>query len=123
MRKDLKMSEGKRMVQFGHASQAATLELLSKLSADLLFDSHFGAWSNIFEKWKTNGFTKICLEVDNQAELYLLRDRHEKHYLSGVIVDEGRTEFNNFTPTCAYALVDKSSKDFQNYKLWKGDKK
>jgi PTH2 family peptidyl-tRNA hydrolase len=109
VRRDLKMKHGKMAAQVAHAAMSfLTREGRVGWQADMLndvfmndddsIDKHNGA----IRDWLANSFTKVVLGVDSEEEL---RELEEKAVESGVmahlVVDNGRTVFNNIpTPTC-----------------------
>lgn len=99
VRKDLNMRKGKIAAQVAHASMAAILKNSScdgfSLKLPLIDREAFGQW--IFGK-----FTKICVSVDSEAELFELQKKAEEAgILNALITDCGLTEFHNVpTNTC-----------------------
>ena len=88
MRTDLNMRKGKMVAQGGHAVQHAVIE----------------ASTRAYKTWSSAGGAKICLGVGSEDDLLdLVGVAEEKGLLTGVIVDEGRTEFNGQrTRTCGF---------------------
>lgn len=92
MRKDLDMSPGKAIAQGAHASVAA----IKNGERDDSFV--YG-----YEEWCRTGSTKIVLGAKNYSELSKIEDMANDAGIvnSGIIMDEGRTEFGyQVTPTC-----------------------
>lgn len=94
MRKDLKVRRGKECSQAAHAS----ISWLAKR----VVAGHPIAFSRLEMEWLTGPFTKICLQVDSEAELRAVYDAAVKADIEAhLIVDNGQTEFNGVpTPTC-----------------------
>jgi peptidyl-tRNA hydrolase, PTH2 family len=88
MRKDLNMRKGKMVAQGSHACMKATLENLNHLSV---------------VEWLSGPFTKVCVSVDSEAELFEVVQRAQQHHLiNALILDAGLTEFDGVpTYTCA----------------------
>lgn len=105
VRKDLKMGTGKIAAQCGHAIQYL-LELCPK---------------PIWNIYKKEGSTKVCLKVDTDAEFQeLKRMLGENNVMHRVVIDAGRTQIEPNTETClGIGPVHKESvqKFVQNLKL------
>jgi len=106
MRKDLKMRRGKEMAQASHASMAFLTKKGTFDSLDCLYNEAFinTSMSNLKEakEWMQNSFTKICVGVNSEEELDEIYNKAKEADLTvHMIVDSGRTEFNNVpTKTC-----------------------
>lgn len=87
MRKDLGMRKGKMIAQGAHASLKATLENLEHPSV---------------KAWLSDKFTKICVSVDSEQELFdVYNHAIQEGLISALIIDAGLTEFNGVpTMTC-----------------------
>jgi PTH2 family peptidyl-tRNA hydrolase len=87
MRKDLNMRKGKMVAQGAHASLKATLENLHHPHVT---------------KWLSGPFTKVCVSVDSESELFeVLAKAQRAGLITTIIKDAGRTEFNGVeTYTC-----------------------
>lgn len=86
IREDLNMSMGKAIAQGAHAS------LLALEDVDNI---------DIVNQWKRSGHTKIVLKVKNLNQLNnILTNILESNLPYSYIIDEGRTEFTEPTPTC-----------------------
>ena len=109
VRRDLKMKHGKMAAQVAHAAMSfLTREGRVGWQADMLndvfvnddksIDRHNGAISD----WLANSFTKVVLGVDSEEELReILAKAEESGVMAHLVVDNGRTVFNNIpTPTC-----------------------
>ena len=84
VRKDLKMSKGKISAQCGHAVQ------------DLVLNSP----KNILKEYINNGNPKVILGASNLEELLSYQDECQDEKIPHVlIVDEGRTQIPENTPT------------------------
>lgn len=110
VRKDLKMKAGKLAAQVSHASMAPITNRLraGKAQGDdgtvatmiiRFSEAHDGA----FLEWLEGAFTKVVLEIENEAELLTLMATAKTAGIPVVnIVDAGRTVFNGVpTLTCA----------------------
>lgn len=96
MRKDLDMSTGKAIAQGAHASVKAVMEGLTNPTKAYDFQIDY-------QEWKRTGSTKIVLGAKNFSELSKIEDAVNEANIvnSGIIMDEGRTEFGHqVTPTC-----------------------
>lgn len=113
----LKMTPGKMAAQAAHAAVEAY-----RLSCK----SHGGHFeeSSIANLWRLGGhYTKIVLQADDLelAQRYI----EARSFTTALIIDEGRTEFDNkLTPTAlGCAIVDKDSphvrETFGMFNLWK----
>ena len=89
VRKDLKMSIGKTSAQVAHAALGAY-----KLSLEKNTDK-VKNWENF------SGQAKIVLGVENEKELYEIKDKADKNGLITCLIhDAGRTEVSPNTATC-----------------------
>lgn len=115
MRKDLNMRKGKMIAQGSHASMAFLLN-----AGDLIFNEDVdpesfyilkdgqdyanmqSSFKEMFKNWITTGQTKICVQVNSEAELDEIFNKAEEAGLTvHMITDSGRTEFNGIpTKTC-----------------------
>jgi len=108
VRRDLKMKHGKMAAQAAHAAMSfLTREGRISWNVDFLdyfvnnddaIDKHNGA----IRDWLANSFTKVVLGVDSEEELReILAKAEESGIMAHLVVDNGRTVFNNIpTPTC-----------------------
>lgn len=87
IRKDLNMRKGKMCAQGAHASLKATLENLEHPSV---------------KEWLSGRFTKICVSVDSEQELFdVYNEAVQKGLIASLIIDAGLTEFGGVpTMTC-----------------------
>ena len=108
IRKDLNMRKGKIAAQASHASMGVLLDMMSgELYSDGLGKIHQHRKLIVSEgtylyDWLNGSFTKICVSVDSEEELYTIENAFD---LAGIktklIIDNGATEFNGVkTPTC-----------------------
>ena len=101
MRTDLGMSVGKMIAQGAHASEGARLEITNNVQ---VMDM------DLYEKitdWKRTGKTKIVVGISSEEKLLnLVKKAKELGINTYVVTDEGRTEFNEPTITCACLGVD-----------------
>jgi PTH2 family peptidyl-tRNA hydrolase len=114
IRKDLNMRKGKMVAQGAHASMAALTQYMTK--------NRRGWWGFYpppeMEEWLNNSFTKICVSVDTELDLFAV---HSKAAHAGLpcslIKDNGKTEFKEPTYTAVavgpaeVSKVDKITKD------------
>lgn len=87
MRKDLGMRKGKMIAQGAHASLKATLENLEHPKV---------------KEWLSGKFTKICVSVDSEQELFdVYNNAVQNGLIAALIIDAGLTEFDGVpTFTC-----------------------
>ena len=94
LRKDLNMTVGKACAQSSHAS------LNSFLNVQLIEEGN-----EIIKEWFSKGETKIVLGVNDEKELLKFKHKFEiKKIPFALIIDEGRTEFNNIHTTTALGI-------------------
>jgi PTH2 family peptidyl-tRNA hydrolase len=95
IRRDLKMRRGKEIAQGSHASMAF-------LSRQLQAGGNTVQLTDEAKQWMEKYFTKICLQVDTEAELLeVYQNAKDKGLEVHLITDSGRTEFNGVpTNTC-----------------------
>lgn len=95
VRKDLDMPIGKACAQVAHASEKACYIGFTdpKKAYDFQIDHR---------QWRDTGSTKICLAVKSLEELIKIQNKADELGIinSGLIIDEGRTIFNEPTATC-----------------------
>lgn len=104
MRKDLKMRRGKEIAQGAHAS----ISFLTRYLVPIDFGAtKKGVWHKVLlslkaMQWLSEGFTKVCLQVDSEEELLEIYRAAIKGGLEAhLITDSGKTEFNGIpTHTC-----------------------
>ncbi len=95
IRRDLKMRRGKEIAQGSHASMAfLTRQLQSGNDSVHISDEA--------REWMEKHFTKVCLQVEDEAGLMEVYQKAiEKNLEVHLITDSGRTEFNGVpTKTC-----------------------
>ncbi len=89
VRKDLKVRTGKLIAQAAHASVGAYEVASTK-------DRH---------EWWASGQTKICVQAQNEKELYILYLKAKSKGLPVyLVIDEGRTEFAGVPTTTALGI-------------------
>jgi len=118
VRKDLKMRKGKIAAQVAHASLKVFFDRFKKS----FFKGLYLIWlSKEMREWKEGAFTKICVSVDSESELYHIRTKAHKADLPfALIVDSGKTEFNGVPTATCVAIgpaqsekIDKITKDLK----------
>jgi PTH2 family peptidyl-tRNA hydrolase len=95
IRRDLNMRRGKEIAQGSHASMAFLVgAVLSN-----------GKPTREQMEWLTGAHTKVCLQVESEAELRELHDRAKELGLDAhLVVDAGRTEFGGVPTMTACAI-------------------
>ena len=120
IRKDLNMRKGKIAAQASHASMKVFFERMKpqgywdeypncqKIFAE--FTDEMMTWLE-WEEGKT-GFTKICVSVDSEEELFELKRKADETGLpNAIVLDNGLTEFGGVkTYTCLAIGPDQSEK-------------
>lgn len=109
VRRDLKMKHGKMASQVAHAAMSFLTregrvgwhhDMLNDvfMNDDDSIDKHNGA----IRDWLANSFAKVILGVDSEEELREIEEKAvENGIMAHLVVDNGRTVFNNIpTPTC-----------------------
>jgi PTH2 family peptidyl-tRNA hydrolase len=115
IRRDLKMGRGKEVSQGAHASMAALLSLgrLSRcvdddnqtLSLDFVMSLPPTRDHLAVQEWLEGAFTKICLQVDTEAELLAVHAAARAAGLPcALIQDSGKTEFHGVPTHTAVAV-------------------
>ncbi len=88
MRSDLKISKGKTATQAGHAAVSASEQARK----------HHPKW---WAAWLNEGQRKIVVKVNNEEELFKLKDEADEEDLPyALIEDRGLTEIPPGTVTC-----------------------
>lgn len=110
VRKDLKMKGGKLGPQVAHASNAAIFKLFDVNTEDefvntwkLYLPKDHPACNWMIEQYTTSAkFTKICLAVNSESELFDIYNKAKAAgLLCSIIQDSGKTTFNGVpTYTC-----------------------
>jgi PTH2 family peptidyl-tRNA hydrolase len=112
MRKDLNMRKGKMIAQASHATMAfltsgfaASFENAHKAYSNnkkVAFYAPPGTFSEVELDWINNSFTKICVYVESEEDLFLYHDAAQMLGIrSHLIQDAGVTEFHGVpTYTC-----------------------
>lgn len=97
MRNDLGMRKGKMIVQGAHASMKVLLNYQVGWS-DTRLKLHV---TDVMSQWLGGLFTKICVRVDSQAELFRVYEAAVAAGLPAALIqDAGLTEFKEPTYTC-----------------------
>lgn len=101
IRKDLKMRKGKMVAQGAHASMKVLTDCITKDKKTInQVDTYEFYPSQQMQRWLEGSFTKICVGVDTEAELFAI---HLKAKLTNIpcsiILDAGKTEFKEPTYT------------------------
>jgi len=108
IRKDLNMRKGKMIAQGAHASSEVCMVLadISWNSAMHDVGAKHDRWVHWFRQWETqHAYTKICVSVDSEEELLLLRDKAvEAGIINSTVRDIGKTEFNGIPTYTALAI-------------------
>lgn len=103
IRKDLNMRRGKEIAQGSHASMAFLTRgiVTSQSSAGGTSNASLN-FTEEEQEWLRHSFTKVCLRVNSEDELYEIQGRARAAGLTvHLVVDSGKTEFNGVpTPTC-----------------------
>jgi len=104
IRKDLKMRRGKECSQTSHASMAFLTRKLQPVEFGAILDGviHQLPLTLVQMDWLSSYHTKVCLQVDSEAELMEIHDRACEASLEvNLITDAGLTEFKGIpTMTC-----------------------
>ncbi len=88
IRKDLDMGKGKLAVQVAHASVSAAEQARK----------HKSSW---FESWMNENQAKICVKVESEKELRLLKGKVDEAGIpNSLIQDAGLTQLEPGTTTC-----------------------
>jgi PTH2 family peptidyl-tRNA hydrolase len=97
IRKDLKMRRGKEIAQGAHASMA----WLSRTVREGFKTGNLD-FTEAQRDWLSNRFTKICVVVNSEEELKeVYNNAKEAGITAHLIMDAGKTEFNEPTLTAA----------------------
>ena len=116
VRKDLNMRKGKIAAQASHASMKVFFERMTRLhfSGKDLYETSFTPEMMTWLDWEEGktGFTKICVSVDSEEELFELKRKADEAGLpNAIILDNGLTEFGGVkTYTCLAIGPDQSEK-------------
>jgi len=98
MRTDLNMRRGKQIAQGAHASLKVVLDEWQLFVISLIIHAFA---TNAISDWLFGSFTKICCQTKSEDQLKdLYRQAKEAGLPCSLILDEGRTEFNEPTYTC-----------------------
>jgi len=100
VRKDLNMRKGKIAAQCSHASMKVFFDRITEFNSDDEFMAISYLPQEAFE-WIEGSFVKIIVGCDTKDELEsLIIDAEVAGILTGVIIDEGRTELKEPAMTC-----------------------
>jgi len=95
IRADLKMRRGKEIAQGSHASSSFLVQKLKDKSELSEEEQH----------WIENSFTKVCLKVTSEQELFDVYNKAKEAGLTAhLIVDNGVTEFHGVKTPTAVAI-------------------
>jgi len=108
IRRDLKMRRGKEVAQGSHAS----MMFLSLMVQQRLLDGERTQLSQAQQAWITGRFTKVCVQVPDEAALLAVAEEARKAGLEcHVVTDAGLTEFGGVpTNTCLAIGPDEADK-------------
>lgn len=114
MRHDLQMRKGKMIAQGAHASMLFLLDdcLIQKMSLFGGRNTFITPISEIARYWIENSFTKICVRVESEEELFEIHQRAlDAGLVSHLVTDKGLTEFDGVpTHTCCAIGPDEAEK-------------
>lgn len=125
MRRDLKMRKGKIAAQAGHACVSVIMKAMGRAQNGLveLYINPNGYWvynnadetyETWLEDWFNNSFTKICVYVDSEEELFeIVKKLEDKGILFSLIQDNGTTEFHGEKTYTCLATEPRPSEDFE----------
>jgi len=108
IRRDLKMRRGKEVAQGSHAS----MMFLSLMVRQRLLDGERTQLSPAQKEWIEGRFTKVCVQVPDEAALLVVAEDAKKAGLEcHVVTDAGLTEFGGVpTNTCLAIGPDEADK-------------
>ena len=108
IRRDLKMRRGKEIAQGAHAS----MMFLSLMVQQRLLDGGRTQMSPAQQEWIMGRFTKVCVQVPDEAALLAVAEEARKAGLEcHVVTDAGLTEFGGVpTNTCLAIGPDEADK-------------
>ena len=113
VRKDLKMRQGKVAAQASHSSNAILLDNLGKVILYKFLNLVGLKIDNAWFNWLNGSFTKICVYVNSEAELdNIYKLATDNKLPCSLIVDSGRTEFNNVPTKTVVAIGPCNPIDF-----------
>jgi len=97
VRNDLKMTKGKIAAQVGHAAVNCAFSSKKKDSKN-------------FDRWYSEGQTKVVLRVDSEEELYQYKAIVDAQGINNSLIrDAGRTQIEPGSVTCLGVGPDKTS--------------
>jgi len=120
VRKDLKemmKKKGKIAAQVSHAVLGAILsqthreyyETQYSFEPNLVLPIDFESPLTI---WLNNSFTKVCVGVNSEQELLDLYEKVKDNFIHKLILDDGRTCFNNIPTYTCLAIGPAFNEDF-----------
>jgi PTH2 family peptidyl-tRNA hydrolase len=112
MRRDLKMRRGKEIAQGAHASMMFLSKLVQEhLRKSILVPAEI-CLSDAQAEWINGRFTKVCVQVPDEASLLAIAEEAKKAGLDcHIVTDSGLTEFNGVeTKTCLAIGPDEAEK-------------
>ena len=107
LRKDLNMRKGKMVAQGAHASMKVFFDLMRHIGRSGKNDgtSYQLDITPEMENWMDGSFTKVCVGVNSEEELYAIYERAKSSGLPcSIITDAGKTEFNGVPTRTAVAI-------------------
>lgn len=112
IRKDLNMRKGKMVAQGAHASMKVFFDKMEHIKIMSADDTVYSMVVPKFvTEWISGTFTKICVGVDSEEELFCIyEDAKAKGILCSIIQDAGLTEFDKPTYTAVAIGPDTSDK-------------
>lgn len=106
IRKDLNMRRGKQIAQGAHASMAVLLNQgYIQPKSDIKHARYIIKMNDDMQEWLSGKFTKICVSVNSEKDLFNLHQRALKAKLPcSIIQDAGLTEFKGIPTYTAVAI-------------------
>ena len=124
MRKDLNMRKGKIAAQASHACVSVIMKVMGSAKHGFvnlylnsnnhwIYDSKKEIYKTWLEDWFNNSFTKICVYVNSEKELFEVAQKlKEKGIIFSLIQDNGTTEFHGEKTYTCLATEPRPSEDF-----------
>lgn len=117
VRKDLNMRRGKTAAQCSHASMKVFFDKMKCVKRGISMQDFATDFTPEMMTWLDwgegkEGFTKICVSVDSEQELFDLKEKADAAgIVNAIILDNGLTEFGGVkTYTCLAIGPDQSEK-------------
>lgn len=102
VRGDLKCRTGKWVAQGSHASISFLIDRIKCKNNTISFEQDF---STEEQEWMTGNFTKVCLKVTSEQELFDVYNKAKEAGLTvHLIIDNGTTEFHGVKTLTALAI-------------------